>query len=232
MNTEDLRYNSEDNTVTVSLDFFEALAEKVAKKTASKLYDQLYSLDAQSRDFDNRLYNVRLLLKNYRMLKEHAELKTSDMNVISDDDVTAIEILDSFQNSKTIGKEELKLESIITSTMRTQILINYIDDMIEIYKQMCYKSSKSEDARRVDVLETMFLKDIPDGAATTDIVSDLAKKWYVSERQIWRDSSDAVERLTALLFGVDGVNMLEDKKRRRALRLAEEKADKNNSRNT
>lgn len=223
MNTEDLRYNSEDNTVTVSLDFFEALAEKVAKKTASKLYDQLYSLDAQSRDFDNRLYNVRLLLKNYRMLKEHAELKTSDMNVISDDDVTAIEILDSFQNSKTIGKEELKLESIITSTMRTQILINYIDDMIEIYKQMCYKSSKSEDARRVDVLETMFLKDIPDGAATTDIVADLAKKWYVSERQIWRDSSDAVERLTALLFGVDGVNMLEDKKRRRALRLAEEK---------
>lgn len=232
MNTEDLRYNSEDNTVTVSLDFFEALAEKVAKKTASKLYDQLYSLDAQSRDFDNRLYNVRLLLKNYRMLKEHAELKTADMNVISDDDVTAIEILDSFQNSKTIGKEELKLESIITSTMRTQILINYIDDMIEIYKQMCYKSSKSEDARRVDVLETMFLKDIPDGAATTDIVSALAKKWYVSERQIWRDSSDAVERLTALLFGVDGVNMLEDKKRRRALRLAEEKADKNNSRNT
>nr|DAK65157.1 MAG TPA: hypothetical protein [Caudoviricetes sp.] len=223
MNTEDLRYNSEDNTVTVPLDFFEALAEKVAKKTASKLYDQLYSLDAQSRDFDNRLYNVRLLLKNYRMLKEHAELKTSDMNVISDDDVTAIEILDSFQNSKTIGKEELKLESIITSTMRTQILINYIDDMIEIYKQMCYKSSKSEDARRVDVLETMFLKDIPDGAATTDIVADLAKKWYVSERQIWRDSSDAVERLTALLFGVDGVNMLEDKKRRRALRLAEEK---------
>lgn len=223
MNTEDLRYNSEDNTVTVSLDFFEALAEKVAKKTASKLYDQLYSLDAQSRDFDNRLYNVRLLLKNYRILKEHAELKTSDMNVISDDDVTAIEILDSFQNSKTIGKEELKLESIITSTMRTQILINYIDDMIEIYKQMCYKSSKSEDARRVDVLETMFLKDIPDGAATTDIVADLAKKWYVSERQIWRDSSDAVERLTALLFGVDGVNMLEDKKRRRALRLAEEK---------
>ena len=223
MNTEDLRYNSEDNTVTVPLDFFEALAEKVAKKTASKLYDQLYSLDAQSRDFDNRLYNVRLLLKNYRILKEHAELKTSDMNVISDDDVTAIEILDSFQNSKTIGKEELKLESIITSTMRTQILINYIDDMIEIYKQMCYKSSKSEDARRVDVLETMFLKDIPDGAATTDIVSDLAKKWYVSERQIWRDSSDAVERLTALLFGVDGVNMLEDKKRRRALRLAEEK---------
>lgn len=223
MNTEDLRYNSEDNTVTVSLDFFEALAEKVAKKTASKLYDQLYSLDAQSRDFDNRLYNVRLLLKNYRMLKEHAELKTSDMNVISDDDVTAIEILDSFQNSKTIGKEELKLESIITSTMRTQILINYIDDMIEIYKQMCYKSFKGEDARRVDVLETMFLKDLQDGAATTDIVSDLAKKWYVSERQIWRDSSDAVERLTALLFGVDGVNMLEDKKRRRALRLAEEK---------
>ena len=137
--------------------------------------------------------------------------------------MTAIEILDSFQNSKTIGKEELKLESIITSTMRTQILINYIDDMIEIYKQMCYKSSKGEDARRVDVLETMFLKDVPDGAATTDIVADLAKKWYVSERQIWRDSTDAVERLTALLFGVDGVNMLEDKKRRRALRLAEEK---------
>lgn len=222
METLDLQVDEERNTVTVSLDFFEALSERVARKTAKKLYEQIYSQEAQNRDFDKRLYNVRLLLKNYRMLKEHADLKTAELVNMDDEDISAIEILDSFQNLKSIGKEELKLESVISSTMRTKMLVNYMDDMISIYKQMCYHSGKTEDARRVDVLNVLFLQALPLNTSTNEIVSELANKWYVSDRQIWRDAADAVERLTALLFGIDGVNMLEDKKRRRALKQAQE----------
>lgn len=224
---EQITVNEEKNTITIPLAYFddiiERVAEKTAKKTSKKLCDDLYSQEAQRRNFDNRLYNVRLLLKNYRNLQEHAALKTTEVVNIDDEKISAIEILDSFQNLKSVGANELKLESVISSTMRTKVLVNYMDDMIALYKQTRYNSGKQEDLRRADVLDVLFLKPCPPDRYITDVVADLAKKWAVSERQIWRDTNDAVEQLTALLFGVDGVNMLEDKKRRRALRLAEEK---------
>lgn len=211
-----LEVDTAKSTVTIPLSYFDELAEKVATTTAKKIYMKIYDKERLEHDFDNKVYNVRLLLKNYRMLKEHAEIKAADISNISNEDISALEILDSFQNLKSAGKEELKLESIITSTLRTKMLVNYIDDMISIYKQMCYKSSKPEDLRRADVLDEMFLKTVERNANATDIVMELAEKWFVSERQIWRDLSDAVERLTALLFGIDGVSMLEDRKRRKA----------------
>jgi hypothetical protein len=224
---ENMTVNENQSTITVPLAYFEELIERVAeqtaKKTSKKLCDDLYSKEAQRRDFDKRLYNVRLLLKNYRSLQEHAALKTSEIVNIDDEQISAIEILDSFQNLKSMGANELKLESIISSTMRTKVLINYMDDMIALYKQTRYNSGKQEDLRRADVLDVLFIKPCPPEAYVTDIVASLAQKWSVSERQIWRDTNDAVEQLTALLFGVDGVNLLEDKKRRRAVRLAEEK---------
>jgi hypothetical protein len=224
---EDMTVNESQGTITVPLAYFEKLIERVAeqtaKKTSKKLCDDLYSKEAQRRDFDKRLYNVRLLLKNYRSLREHAMLKASEIVNIDDEQISAIEILDSFQNLKSMGANELKLESIISSTMRTKVLINYMDDMIALYKQTRYNSGKQEDLRRADVLDALFLKPCPPEIYVTDIVSSLAQKWSVSERQIWRDTNYAIEQLTALLFGVDGVNLLEDKKRRRLARLAEEK---------
>lgn len=224
---ERLTIDEQNNTITIPMTYFDDLMERVAAKTADKtakkIYENLYSQDAQRRDFDNRLYNVRLLLKNYRNLKEHASLKTSEIVSIDDEKISAIEILDSFQNLKSMGANELKLESVISSTMRTKVLVNYMDDMISLYKQTRYNSGKQEDLRRADVLDVLFLQPCKPETYVSDIVANLAEKWNVSERQIWRDTNDAVEQLTALLFGVDGVNMLEDKKRRRALKRLEEK---------
>lgn len=212
MGKAELKYDKEQDTVIVPLSYLETLSESVAKKTAKKIYEEIYDMEAQRRNFDKRLYNVRLLLKNYRMLKEHTKLNVSDISNVSDVDISAIAILDAFQNSKGAGKEELKLESVLNSVKRTQILIRYIDDMIGIYKQYCYTRQKHEDLRRADVLDTLFLLPVADNTATNDIVYSLSQKWNVSERQIWRDTSDAIERLTALLFGIDGVSMLESRK--------------------
>lgn len=212
MGKAELKYNKEQDTVIVPLSYLETLSESVAKKTAKKIYEEIYDMEAQRRNFDKRLYNVRLLLKNYRMLKEHTELNVSNISNVSDVDISAIAILDAFQNSKGVGKEELKLESVLNSVKRTQILIRYIDDMVGIYKQYCYTSQKHEYLRRADVLDTLFLLPVADNTATNDIVYSLSQKWNVSERQIWRDTSDAIERLTALLFGIDGVSMLESRK--------------------
>lgn len=224
---EQMTVNEEQNTITIPLAYFEDIiervAEKTAKKTSKKLCDDLYGQEAQRRDFDNRLYNVRLLLKNYKNLQKSALLKTTEIININEDDISAIEILDSFQNLKSVGANELKLECLINATLRTKILVDYVDDKLAVYKQVKYNSGKQEDLRRADVLDTLYLNPYSQGTYTTELVTELAQKWAVSERQIWRDTNDIIEQLTTLLYGIDGMTLLEDKKRRRALRLAEEK---------
>lgn len=230
---ERLTIDEQNNTITVPIAYFdnfmERIAEQTAKKTAKKLYDNIYSQDAQRKDFDNRVDNVRLLLKNYRSLKEHAAYKTSELVNLEDEKISAIEILDSFQNIKSLGANELKLESIISSTMRTKALVKYMDDMIALYKQTKYNSGKPEDLCRVDALDALFLHPSQSEAYVGNILIDLASKWNFSPRHIRRYADSAVEQLTALLFGIDGVNMLEDKKRRRALKRAEVKKEQKKS---
>ena len=88
---------------------------------------------------------------------------------------------------------------------RAQIVIDHVDDMLGIYEQACYHSGKPEDIRRWDVIYTVFIKDLPEGKSRMELYNDLAEKHFVGERQIRRDVDDAVVRLTALLFGIDGV---------------------------
>ena len=69
----------------------------------------------------------------------------------------------------------------------------------------CEKSLRPEDLRRWDVINTLYIKDVPQGLSKMDIYNDLAEKHFVSERQIRMDVNDALIKLTALIFGIDGV---------------------------
>ena len=102
-------------------------------------------------------------------------------------------------------KGEIAVESIRNSALRTHIVIEHIESMLGIYEVYCEKSLRPEDLRRWDVINTLFIKDVPQGLSKMDIYNDLAEKHFVSERQIRMDVNDALIKLTALIFGIDGV---------------------------
>lgn len=180
--------------------------EKTAKETANKIYEKIKSAQEHDRDtiFDRRLYNTKLLLEHYRLFKEHAVNGIFDVSQIECDELNAIEIMDSMLQT-AVCKGEIAVESIKNSVLRTKIVIDHVDDMLGIYEQVCYHSGKPEDIRRWDVIYTIFIKDLPEGKSRMELYNDLAEKHFVGERQIRRDVDDAVVRLTALLFGIDGV---------------------------
>lgn len=192
----------------------EKIIEQTAKLTAEKIYAKMRSDNAKEQEslFDKRLYNTKLLLEHYRLFKEHAENAVFELTRLDEAELTAIEIMDSMWQSAGPGRGEIAIESIAKSTLRTQIVIKHIDEMLGIYEAYCYRSGKPENERRWDVINTMFILPMPVGKSKTELYEELAAKHFTSARQIQRDINDSMEKITALLFGIDGIQRLEKKK--------------------
>lgn len=185
-----------------------------AQRTADKIYAKLQTDKAKEREtlFDRRLYNTRLLLDHYRAFKEHAENAVFELIRLDETELSAIEIMDSMWQAAGPGRGEIAIESIAKSTLRTKIVMKHIDEMLGIYEAYCYRSGKPENERRWDVINTMYILPLPAGKNKTELYEELASKHFTSTRQIQRDINDSMEKITALVFGIDGIQRLEKRK--------------------
>ena len=141
---------------------------------------------------DRRLHNTRLLLKNYRLFKKHAENAVYRVEQL---DESVYDILESMDRSTNAGF----VESIKTSVARTVTLVKHIDTMLGIYRTYCQGSNKPEDSRRWRVVKARYIDEREKSNP------DIAEQENVSERTIDRDIAAAHEQLAALFFGIDGV---------------------------
>lgn len=149
---------------------------------------------------DKRRASTKLLLRNYRSLVDHCENASfTAAQVEVDDGLSLAEILEMI-NGKV--SDRLKVESIRQSAVKTKIIINHIDTMLGLYKSCCERSPKEEDMRRYRVICGLYL----DKERKTAV--ELAELEYTDKRTIYRDVSAAVEQLTSLFFGIDGLSLL------------------------
>ena len=143
---------------------------------------------------DRRLRNTKLLLRNYRMLKEHSENSVFGRSQMEE---SATDILESMMS---LYDNEIIIESIKRSATRTAVIVAHIETMLRLYEIYCERSLNCEvEMRRYEVLQDMYIAD------TTLSVNEIATKQHISERNVYSDLKIAIERLTALIFGVDGL---------------------------
>jgi hypothetical protein len=165
----------------------------VGANEAIKVYDTKRKKEADKR-VDKRLRNTKLLLVNYRMLKEHAESSVYGRTQMGE---SASAILESMMD---IYEDDVIIESIKRSATRTAIIVSHIDTMLEIYEAYCEKSINKElELRRYNALWSMYIADNPIRA------SEIADMQSTTTRAVYDDIKIAMERLSALLFGVDGL---------------------------
>ena len=93
------------------------------------------------------------------------------------------------------------VESIKNSATRTGIIVSHVRTMLEIFEVCCEKSSNELDKRRYDIIYGLYISE--------DKISrkELAEKWNVSNDTTYIDEKIALERLSALIFGVDGLTL-------------------------
>lgn len=168
-----------------------AIGANEALKTFRQEQEKEYSRRA-----DRRLRNTKLLLRNYHMLKEHAENSVFGRTQMEE---SALDILESMMS---MYDNEVIIESIKRSATRTAVIVSHIETMFGLYAAYCDKSPNRDiEMRRYEVLWDMYM------AEDTLSAKEAAEKQHVSKDTVYTDIRMATEKLTALIFGVDGLNV-------------------------
>lgn len=142
---------------------------------------------------DKKLHNTKLLLRNYYMLKENANNSVFGQCQMKE---SAADILNSMMN---LYDDDVIVDAIKRSATRTAIIVAHIRTMLDIYKSYCEKSLNKVEKRRYNILYDMYIAD------RKLSVKEIAKKNFISKESVYCDLNMAVERLSALLFGIDGI---------------------------
>lgn len=148
--------------------------------------------------YDSRLYNTKLLLRHYRALNEHYRNAIFDVQTAEASDEDFADIMQAMNS--TITDEELYIESIKQSCIRTKVIMAHVNKMLDIYKVMCERSHRADDERHWRVLEAMYIAD------TGTTTGAIAEREHINKRTVYKDIDCCVADLTALLFGIDGVS--------------------------
>jgi len=172
---------------------FERMMKQAAKVGAATALEKLGE-EKERHNRDNgkhRLHNTNLLMKNYRVLKTHAENSVFDASKM---DESATDIL---INMMSLKDDSMIIDSIQRSAERTAIMMAHVDAMLELYRVYCEKSSNNLDSRRYDVLYWLYIAEEP------MTVEELASCYHISKESVYSDKNTAIRTLSMLLFGID-----------------------------
>lgn len=168
-------------------------AEIGAKAAMEKLEQEKKSMYHKA--VDRRLHNTKLLLRNYRMLRENADNSIYGRSQMEE---SAADILSSMMN---LYDDEVIVDAIKRSATRTAIIVSHIETMLQLYEAYCSKSGNELDGRRYEIIMDAYITEQP------LTVKEIAKKWHMSKENVYSDLKIATERLSALIFGVDGLRL-------------------------
>ncbi len=184
--------------VTLTQDQLKDIYEKAAAigaREAVKAFEQERKKEL-GKKADIRLRNTKLLLRNYHMLKEHAENSVFGRTQMEE---SAMDILESMMS---IYDNEVIIESIKRSATRTAVIVSHIETMFGLYAAYCDKASNRDiEMRRYEVVWDMYM------AEHTLSAKEISEKQNISSRNVYEDIKVATERLSALIFGVDGLKV-------------------------
>lgn len=167
------------------------IAGKAGAKAAAEIIDEEKRKEKESR-YGRRLNNTKLLLKNYRMFKEHCSRAVFDASQL---DENAIDILDLMwgRDGSTF------VASIKKSAQRTQIILRHIDEMLDAYAGLCQLSGREEEMRRMREVFAFYI----DNPGMT--VEQISEQEHITISTVYRDIDIVTEKLTGLIFGLDGL---------------------------
>lgn len=163
----------------------------VASQIAVAMYKE--ELDKYNAAFkDKRFHNTKLLVKKYGMLRDYASnaiYSTAQICAEENNDIFALLGMD-------LG-ERHQVGSIRNNVIKTKIIMDHVDTMLDCYKRRCDASSKQEVRRRWRVLQKMYLDQVPMAA------QDVADQEHISLSMVYMDIDSACEELSPLFFGLD-----------------------------
>lgn len=153
----------------------------------------------RKQQYDWKYHNTKLLLRNYRRLNAYYENAIFSTEGAEEADEDFSDIM------RSMGRpvdEEIFVESIQKNYLATKIIMTHVNKMLDCYRIMCERSSRQDDKRHWRVLEGLY---IAENYTTAD---EIARREHIDKRTVYKDIDVCAADLTALLFGVGGIERL------------------------
>jgi hypothetical protein len=144
---------------------------------------------------DRRLRNTELLLRNYTGFVEHYKEAVCSQDKVEAEDPESV--LEDIEMEFDYNYDEVYINSIKRTKTRTKIMINHIERIISFYKYQAENSKDINLMRRYMVIESLFLHE--------KTWEETADKLHCSKKTVGRDKKIALEELSVLFFGIDGL---------------------------
>lgn len=150
-------------------------------------------------NYDRKIRDTKLLLKNYRLFKKHIKETTYTEGQL--ETATVSEILDKLYILEDSEKDDLTIvQGILKSKKRTEIIITHIDTIILGYTTSASKSKDNEFKRRANVVNKLFIE-----GKKGKSYEQIADEEHTSVSSVKRDKNRAIKEIAILLFGIDGI---------------------------
>lgn len=149
--------------------------------------------------YDRRLRNTRLLLKHYRTLKAHNKIADSSTSKIYEEN--AVDVLDDIE---AIDDEEQYVQAISRTKIRTLIIVGHLNKAMKYYEAICKSEGKIQE-RRYKIIKYMYIDPREDDNIPN--YEEAAEEFGLNIKTVGRDVRSAIEDLSILFFGIDGINL-------------------------
>lgn len=146
--------------------------------------------------YKRRLHNTRLLLDSYRILKGHTENAIFNSAIVKEN---AIDILDSLDTY--VMSDGIYVQTIRQSQQRTLIIIRHIEKMLELFRIHCEQDPRPEAMRRYNAIYDRYI------SPEKRTVKEIAEALGMETRAVYKDISEGIKPLSALIFGIDSVKI-------------------------
>lgn len=151
----------------------------------------------QQQQYDWKYHNTKLLIRNYRRLNEYFNNAVFELEEAEEIDDGFEEIMRLMQNRNTT--EDVFVDSIKRNYLYTRIIMTHVNKMLDVYRIMCERSQRADDARHWRVLESLYL------ATDYTTAEKIAQAEHIDKRTVYKDIDVCISDLTALMFGVSGI---------------------------
>lgn len=160
-----------------------AMIVKLATQTAIEVYRK-HNEDMLAKKNERAYKNTTTLLEGYTAMKAHCQsaiAKAEDTLTPSDLQTVLYEVF----NRRGL----LQIETILASKRRTELIIEHIDKMLEVYRITCINNNK----HYCDCVIDRYINDLT--------IAEIAEKHNTVERNVYRWLDKGIDDLSIYLFG-------------------------------
>ena len=154
----------------------------IAIETAIEVYEAKKQNYIKEQKKQN-VQKIKYILKHYRIMKEYLPYDEQRFEVYAN---------------------RFEVEDYLNQ--RIPVVMNQFNRALLVLKSVCDKSGRPEDMRCYNIVEDMYLSEIPNVEKKflrgEDRVSEIAENYNINKRTVYKDIEKACDMLSILYFGI------------------------------